>query len=144
MKAKSLTRRSHCFGWGLLGCQEKLDEQEAVNRRAGTSVQLANSPPGSLASMVPHRLPVQQLILWAAGAIAVAELAGGVQGWGLALHTHPVALPEVAHPASEGLLAVQAARRDGHQLELHTVPSPFTAISCSSFLPGFCKASCSY
>lgn len=40
----------------------KSDEQEAVNRRAGTSVQLANSPPGSFASMVPHRLPVQQLI----------------------------------------------------------------------------------
>lgn len=43
-------------------CQEQLDEQEAVNRRTGTSVQLANSPPGPLASRVPYRLPVQQLI----------------------------------------------------------------------------------
>lgn len=44
------------------GCQEKLDEQEAVNRRAGASVQLANSLPGSLASRVPYCLPMQQLI----------------------------------------------------------------------------------
>ena len=43
-------------------CQEKLDEQEAVNRRTGASVQLANSLPGSLASRIPYRLPVQQLI----------------------------------------------------------------------------------
>lgn len=65
VKAKPLTGRSPCFGWGSccwLGLQERSDEQEAVRRRAGTSVQLANSPPGSLASMVPQRLPVQQLI----------------------------------------------------------------------------------
>lgn len=42
-------------------CQ-KLDEQEAVNRRTGASVQLANSLPGSLAPRVPYCLPVQQLI----------------------------------------------------------------------------------
>lgn len=42
--------------------QEKLDEQEAVNRRTGASVQLANSLPGSLALRVPYCLPVQQLI----------------------------------------------------------------------------------
>lgn len=42
-------------------CQE-LDEQEAVNRRTGASVQLANSLPCSTAARVPHRLPVQQLI----------------------------------------------------------------------------------
>lgn len=128
----------------LLGPQEKSDEQEAVNRRAGASVQLANSPPGSLASMVPHRLPVQQLILLAAGAIAVAVLPRGVQGWVLALHAHRVALPQVAHPARVRVLAAQAARRQGHQLELHTVPCPSIAISCSSFLPGFSKPSRGY
>ena len=46
----------------LWDCQEKLDEQEAVNRRTGASVQLLNSLPGSLASRVPYCLPVQQLI----------------------------------------------------------------------------------
>lgn len=52
-------------------CQEKLDEQEAVNRRTGASVQLANSLPGSLALRVPYRLPVQQLILFASTAIPI-------------------------------------------------------------------------
>lgn len=49
-----------------------LDEQEAVNRRTGASVQLANSLPGSPASRVPYCLPVQQLVLFASAAIPVA------------------------------------------------------------------------
>lgn len=139
------TRRCHTSHRGTrrLGLSES-DEQEAVNGRTGASVQLADSPPGPLASRVPDRLPVQQLILFASTAVPVTVQTRGVQSRVLALHAGGVALPEVQHPAGVRAVAAQAARRDGRELELHTVPCSFIAISCSSFSPRFSKPSCRY
>lgn len=64
-----------------------------------------------------------ELLQVAAGAVAAAVPPRGLQGWLLALHAHPVPLPEPPHPARVPALALQAARPQRHQLELHTVPA---------------------
>lgn len=72
----------------------------------------------------------------AAGAIAAAVLAGREQSRLLALHAHRVPLPQVARPAAVRALPLQAARPQGHQLELHTVPATQQRAISSETTPG--------